>query len=367
MKNHYRNTHGKRWEELISFTSDFRKHHAQITSPCRYCGVVRVGGQGQTTAHAKQCTILFQCAVLCYDHGRRSAGQIEEFFGGENPDVSMAGEPINQKRQADRSSLPSKATKLPPAANSSQPKGKGKGQRRQVQQSDQSTEELKQTIKLMARAMVRHEDAIQTLRLDTGLVWFAQVGDGTPDTISIIPFLRGVAQKWHGKENPEMSSRPLREVMFMGILQRLLAKLDEVSKDQAVALRCQHAGWLTTEQKWVYQKWCKETRTLIQDKTKIPVLHQTLVTSLKNMLRMVDEGPVLHRFCSTRKLDQYETGVAVFVQDLSIRGPNGTQVFQGLLDFQGNTAWQLIGVQHRRENLQRAPVVQEILTRLDGM
>eukprot|EP00439_Symbiodinium_sp_Y106_P001205 s12000_g1.t1 len=119
------------------------------------------------------------------------ASQIEEFFGGvENPDVSMTGESINQKRQADRSSLPSKATKLPPAATSSQPKGKGKGQRRQVQQSDQSSEELKQTIKLMARSLVRHEDAIQTLRLDTGLVWFAQV-------------------------------------MFMGILQRLLAKLDE--------------------------------------------------------------------------------------------------------------------------------------------
>ena len=65
----------------------------------------------------------------------------------------------------------------------------------------------------------------------------------------------------------------------------------------------------------------KETRTLIQDKTKIPV--------------------------------------PVFVQDLSIRDPNGTQVFQGLLDFQGNTAWQLIGVQYRRENLQ--------LQRLDGM
>ena len=72
MKNHYRNTHGERWEELISFTSDVRKHHAQITSPCRYCGVVRVGGQSQTTAHAKSCTVLFQCAVLCYDHGRRS-------------------------------------------------------------------------------------------------------------------------------------------------------------------------------------------------------------------------------------------------------------------------------------------------------
>ena len=154
------------------------------------------------------------------------AGQIEEFFGGvENPDVSMTGEPINQRRHSDRSSLPSKATRLPQAATSSQPKGKGKGQqRRQFQQSDQSTEELKHTIRLMARAVVRHEDAIQTLRLDTGFVWFAQLGDGKPDTTSIIPFSRSVAQKWHGKENSEMSSRPLREVMFMGILQKLLAK-----------------------------------------------------------------------------------------------------------------------------------------------
>ena len=166
----------------------------------------------------------------------------------------------------------------------------------------------------MARAMVRHEDAIQTLRLDTGLVWFAQVGDGTSDTISIIPFCGVWLRNGMARKTPRCP---------VGLSAR--------------------------------------------DKTKIPVLHQTLVTSLKNMLRMVDEGPVLHRFCSTRKLDQYETGVAVFVQDLSIRDPNGTQVFQGLLDFQGNTAWQLIGVQYRRENLQRAPVVQEILKRLDDM
>ncbi|CAE7411472.1 unnamed protein product [Symbiodinium sp. CCMP2592] len=267
------------------------------------------------------------------------AGQLEEFFGGlANSDIPMLGEAINQKRQADRQSLPNK-TELP-------------------------IEQLMEIVRLLVRTSVRHEDAIQTLRLDTGLVWFVKTGDGTPDTTSIIPYLQAVAAKWHGKENTEMSDRPLREVMFMAILQRLLTKLDEVAKDQAVALRCQQAGWLTTEQKWVYQKWCKETRTLVQDKTKVPVLHQTLVTSIRNMLRMVDEGPVLHRFCSTRKLDQYETGVAVFVQDLSIRDPNGTQVYQGLLDYQGNTAWQLIGAQYRKENLQRAPAVQELLRRL---
>ena len=243
------------------------------------------------------------------------AGQIEEFFGGvENPDVSMTGESINQKRQADRSSLPSKATKLPPAANSSQPKGKGKGQRRQVQQSDQSTEELKQTIKLMARAMVRHEDAIQTLRLDTGLVWFAQVGDGTSDTISIIPFLRGVAQKWHGKENPEMSSRPLRE-----------------GQDQD--------SGATSNPGHIVEKHASDGGR---------------GSSASSVLLHSQTGSIRDRSCSIRA-------------GSVIRDPNGTQVFQGLLDFQGNTAWQLIGVQYRRENLQRAPVVQEILKRLDDM
>ncbi|CAE7377208.1 unnamed protein product [Symbiodinium sp. CCMP2592] len=297
------------------------------------------------------------------------AGQLEEFFGGlANSDIPMLGESINQKRQADRQSLPNKAPRTP-ATPQHKGKGKGKDQSRGSKQGQQSQmelpiEQLMEIVRLLVRTSVRHEDAIQTLRLDTGLVWFVKTGDGTPDTTSIIPYLQAVAAKWHGRENPEMSDRPLREVMFMAILQKLLTKLDEVAKDQAVALRCQQAGWLTTEQKWVYQKWCKETRTLVQDKTKVPVLHQTLVTSIRNMLRMVDEGPVLHRFCSTRKLDQYETGVAVFVQDLSIRDPNGTQVFQGLLDYQGNTAWQLIGAQYRKENLQRAPAVQELLRKL---
>ncbi|CAE7570366.1 unnamed protein product, partial [Symbiodinium sp. CCMP2592] len=188
-----------------------------------------------------------QSCVMTMDVDR--AGQIEEFFGGlENS-----------------------------------------GHQSQYQQTELPIDELMQIVRLLVRTSVRHEDAIQTLRLDTGLVWFVKTGDGTPDTTSIIPYLQAVAAKLHGRENTEMSDRPLREIMFMAILQKLLTKLDEVAKDQTVALRCQQAGWLTTEQKWVYQKWCKETRTLVQDKTKVPVLHHTLVTSIKNMLRMVDE------------------------------------------------------------------------------
>ena len=49
--------------------------------------------------------------------------------------------------------------------------------------------------------------------------------------------------------------------------------------------------------------------------------HTTLlVQSFQNMMRRVEEGTILHRFCSTRKLDQYENGVAVFIQNLSLSG-----------------------------------------------
>ena len=126
-------------------------------------------------------------------------------------------------------------------------------------------------------------------------------------------------------------------------------KLDEVSKDQAV--RCQHAGSLTTELGLSEVVQGNTYFDLGQDQDSGAASNPGHI--VENMLRMVD-GPVLHRFCSTRKLDQYETGVAVFVQDLSIRDPNSTQVFQGLLDFQGNTAWQLIRVQYRRESAAEA-------------
>ena len=64
------------------------------------------------------CSFLKKRSIVFENGGRLE----RKLIGGasRDPDVRV------QKRQADRSSLPSKATKLPPAANLSQPKGKGK-------------------------------------------------------------------------------------------------------------------------------------------------------------------------------------------------------------------------------------------------
>ena len=72
--------------------------------------------------------------------------------------------------------------------------------------------------------------------------------------------------KWHDETDSEMSNRPPARGDALFILQRLLGKLQDVEQDQAVALRCQQAGWVTTDKKWILQKWCKETRMLVQDK-----------------------------------------------------------------------------------------------------
>ena len=321
------------------------------------------------------------------------SGQISEFFGGVEPsnDASMMGTPGGTKRPGDVRGGQNKAQRPLQdnrAKGSNNGKGGGKGgggkaqrdkgrrkpwnpqewedseQSEQTEYMEHRLNEMQNTLRTVTRALLNHEDALRVLRLDTGLVWFAQV-EGDNNRESIIPFLRGAALKWSSKECPEMSKRPLREVMFLGILQRLQTKLHDVQQDAALTLRCQQQGWYTQDKKWVFQKWCKETQTLVQDTTKIPVAHSTLVTSIRNMLQMVDQGPVLNRFCSTRRLDQYEAGVAVFLQDLSLRDPNGTKVYEGLMDYQGCTAWQLIGMQYRRETLQRTPVVQTLKKLLD--
>ncbi|OLP92427.1 LINE-1 retrotransposable element ORF2 protein [Symbiodinium microadriaticum] len=301
--------------------------------------------------------------------------ELAQFFGGVDVtrDAPMTGDQQGYKRPGDyRGRAQNKASRQTSTFNGHKGKGKGRGGRDPIATSthDQDEEadlgEIRETLRLLTRALVRHEDAVQTLRLDTGLVWFAQTDDGRPNSYSIIPFLQGVAKKWQNKECPEMSSRPLREVMFLGIIQRLLTKLKEIEEDSELAHRCQQAGWLSTEKKWLYQKWDRDAKMLVQDKAKIPVAHSTLTTSLCNMRTWIDQAPILRRFCSTRRLDQCETGIVVFLQDISVRDANGTRVFEGLLDYQGCTAWQLIGMQYRKENLQRSPVVQTLMQRLGG-
>ncbi|CAE7787399.1 unnamed protein product [Symbiodinium sp. CCMP2592] len=307
--------------------------------------------------------------------GEERGREIELFFGGldrNQEDVRMSEEDaINNKRNGDFRSTSTGKTQRGAQSRKGQGKGKDTKVQRKTDQdaADQSEEKARRIYQQIIRILVRHEDSIQTMRLDTGLVWFLQVGDETKDTTSIIPFLRAAAQKWHSKDKDhlEMSSRPLREILFLGILQRMATKLQEAIADKATTIRCQQAGWLTEDQKWTYQKFCRETRTLIRDTNKAPVAHETILALIRNMMVKVDTNPIVHRFCSLRKLDYYESGVAVFMQDLSIRDQDGTMVWQGLLDYQGCTAWQLIGVQYRRENLQRSPLIKELLQLLDGM
>ena len=182
--------------------------------------------------------------------------ELAQFFGGVDVtrDAPMTGDQQGYKRPGDyRGRAQNKASRQTSTFNGHKGKGKGRGGRDPIATSthDQDEEadlgEIRETLRLLTRALVRHEDAVQTLRLDTGLVWFAQTDDGRPNSYSIIPFLQGVAKKWQNKECPEMSSRPLREVMFLGIIQRLLTKLKEIEEDSELAHRCQQAGWLSTE------------------------------------------------------------------------------------------------------------------------
>ena len=84
------------------------------------------------------------------------------------------------------------------------------------------------------------------------------------------------------------------------------------------------------------------------------------------MRAWIDQTPILHRFCATRRLDQCDAGIVVFLQDISVRDANGTRVFEGLLDYQGCTAWQLIGELYRKEKSATIAGVKTLLQRLGG-
>ena len=124
-----------------------------------------------------------------------------------------------------------------------------------------------------------------------------------------------------------------------------------VSSNKEFQDQCQSKGWLLPDGKWVFQTWCKDTRALVVDKSKQPVLQQTLVTSLRHVCNRVMEGRALRRFCATRKLETCQSGVVLFLQDISIRDADGQAIWTALMEIQGCSALQLIGVNYKRESL----------------
>ena len=340
MKNHYRNTHPEVFEEH-SKNCEKMCHTmgtAQVGDPCVYCDS-RVGDR----KHLRRCTPLWQRAILCVRH----------VIGGS---VATGGSGIlrgrgNAIQSGSQRALETNARPVAQPRLDAGKGGRGKGSKARLRGGTYNNDEDPRIWTMLARALVRHEDSIQALRQDTGLVFWARY-----DPPSIIPVLQASAKKWQGRaENAQgkLGNMPLREVLFVGILNTLMKALTALDKDPDQIQRCQTSGWLNQERCWVFQKWDRDQRVLVVDDSRTSKLSAQVLQDVQEMLRLAVMGHVINHFHATKKLDMCTSGVLTLIMDLSVRESAGMDLHRLLMEYQGSSVFQLIGLQHRRDSLKR--------------
>ena len=120
-------------------------------------------------------------------------------------------------------------------------------------------------------------------------------------------------------------------------------------------------GWVTKEQKWVYQVWSPTQQQLILDEARQP-LATTEVIQLLTDMKLVVCGDTVSRFHATRPLQENMNGqVLTMVMDISFRTAKANELYGRLEQLQGLAALQICGVQFGKEGYKRSPGAQRLL------
>ncbi|CAE7538317.1 unnamed protein product [Symbiodinium microadriaticum] len=222
-------------------------------------------------------------------------GQLQSCFGGVLANKrSVVAEPSHWDRQQGRNT--------PSSDNRSYGSGST---------VDSEDAEL---LRLLAKAVVRHEDTLNVLRRSTGWVFWVRSGEN-----SILPMLADLAKTWYEKANSQEiqpNRVSLRVALLWGIMTCLKDKLAGLTQDQlAFAIR---NTWADTNGGWNYQKWDAHHQALIVDTTRPPLSTPQALESLGSLLQALN-GDTLTRFAATQEIRADAQGKITFNADISLR------------------------------------------------
>ncbi|OLP90620.1 Serine/threonine-protein kinase RIO1 [Symbiodinium microadriaticum] len=258
---------------------------------------------------------------------------LTEMFG---PLLGKRATPTTEPNQQSTAERPNKSGKQNEGGkgkgpNKRQP-GRYRGGGRSSPQGDQDGGLNRETLKLVARALVHQQEAIDTLRLSTGWIWWLRIPEPT-----VIPTLIEAAELWREQ----------------------VTKKD--SKLKANNTLAKNSGWIDSNGRWVFQRWNPELRALEVDSSRSALTHEELIRTIKEIQSLI-HPETLSRFHVLRHLEPQMEGQTVRVMmDIALRCPEATQLFQGLTTLQGNSSLQLVWLQFKRSTMQRPPLIKQIL------
>ena len=211
---------------------------------------------------------------------------------------------------------------------------------------------------LIARLLLRQDEAISVMRQSTGFVLWVRT---TPAVI--IPKIVGVAKVWKEQTTKADSPAPqstLRSTLLWTMLHQCLLYVDQISKEEETKQHAIQQGWLRSPGQWVYQTWDHANKVLKTDDEKAPMDHEALLTLLKELKSLATQDTI-SRFHATRPiLGELKGPMVTFILDVSFRTEASNEMYRKLCQLLGLSALRGVGLQIKKEGFKRSPGVQKL-------
>ncbi|CAE7726893.1 unnamed protein product [Symbiodinium necroappetens] len=219
----------------------------------------------------------------------------------------------------------------------------------------------------MARLLLRQEDAIKTLQLDTSFVMWLRLSlpGGAPEGMAVIQ------KRWREQQRLGQVTAPLRHVLWMNLWEELKRRLcpDAMTEEQQAEfikmdfLSKSGEGSLS----WPYLRWSAENKKLVPDSTRQPLTILEAHQTVTQLLQLSDPSQIT-RFHPTRPITSEMRGQTLtLLISVSNRGHNAQLLHGALIKLSNNACTQVLGMTYRPERLKRSPLATHIASMLEEM
>ena len=220
---------------------------------------------------------------------------------------------------------------------------------------------LNEVMEMMQRLFLRHEDAINLLRLEYSFV--AHMRLNVPS--SVVPMLYVAADGWRKlKANePEKLDRPMRTSLFVCYFAELRARLEALPTKPTDIEKLVTLGWLSTgpPMVWPFLKWDSVNQRTIVDTSKEPLSQSAVIEHIDILLRDVVSGTSLARFHPTRPMAEEMRGDSVvFLIQVSTEGEPAANMRASLKALCHNAALQLVATQLKADRANRSTLANSL-------
>ncbi|CAE7713286.1 unnamed protein product [Symbiodinium sp. CCMP2456] len=155
---------------------------------------------------------------------------------------------------------------------------------------------------------------------------------------------------------------PLRTLLMQSMLQELQKRMQREIATEATKAALLQKGWIDKDGNWVYLRWDRSTKQLIQDPGRSPLQHSEAIRLLSWMMKEL-HGDIIQRFSSTPGLQKVETMVvpaSTFHLEVALRGQTSLEMYEAFSTFSASAATHLIGVSIKKDNLHQSKLAKQL-------